>query len=43
MLALALRVDSSGESIGVCRVNLVSNWETSSSLDCNRNKSSYPV
>lgn len=30
-LALSLSVDSSGESIGVCSVNRVSNWETSSS------------
>jgi len=33
MLALSLRVDSSGESMGVCLVNFVSNCETSSSPD----------
>lgn len=33
-LALSLSVVSSGESTGICFVNLMSNWETSSSLRC---------
>lgn len=33
-LTLSLSVASSGESIGICLVNLVSNWDTSSSLFC---------
>jgi len=36
MLALSLRVESSGESIGVCFVKRVSNWDTSSALACNQ-------
>lgn len=32
MLALSLSIESSGESTGICLVNFVSNWETSSSL-----------
>jgi len=32
ILALSLRVESSGESIGVCLVKRVSNWDTSSAL-----------
>lgn len=33
--ALSLNIESTGESIGVCLVNLLSNWLTSSSPICN--------